>query len=420
MVQPLQWSKLGGWWILLLTSWLLTSPRVLLQVPELVPNPSVKRPCWQVSSFGRCRDTRGKITIGWLEASGYRRVKILGQNTYVHRVVVYAFLGPPPSEAAWQVNHIDGNRNNNQIDNLEWVSQSENTCHFYATNPSRGTARSGSVRPVMIRHFGSHTWTRYSSIKLAAEALSQPYTTVQGRCHRNLQVDGYEYQMAPLPQVDLPGEEWRPMIDPRSGSVVRGRNVSSLGRIKSKAGHISFGSVKKDGYSYTRIKVGSISHYQDELVHRLVAAAFLGLPPTSEHSQVNHIDGNRSNNAVGNLEYVTPAENNAHRYANLKGFSPLFKAVLSRAYGTNEEWTHHPSMISAAKNLGLHKSGVSKCARGVRKQTGGYEFRFAESEAPVVETLPGEVWCEVDWDVHLKDREGRKRRQRQRPHTKVQ
>ena len=107
MVQPLQWSKLGRWWILLLASWLLASPCVPLQVPEVVPNQSVKRPCWQVSSFGRCRDTRGKITTGCPEASGYRRVTILGHKTCVHRLVAHAFLGAPPSQAAWQVNHID-------------------------------------------------------------------------------------------------------------------------------------------------------------------------------------------------------------------------------------------------------------------------------------------------------------------------
>ena len=77
--------------------------------------------------------------------------------------------------------------------------------------------------------------------------MSQPCDSVRGRCHRNSQVDGYEYKFAPVQQVDIPGEEWRPMIDPRSGRRVDGRMVSSQGRIKSKAGRISFGCVQKDG-----------------------------------------------------------------------------------------------------------------------------------------------------------------------------
>ena len=417
MAQPFQWSKLGRWWVLLLASWLFASPWVLLQVPQIVPNQSVKKPCWQVSSFGRCRDTRGKITTGWPTA-GYRRVHILGHKTLVHRLVAHAFLGPPPSEAAWQVNHVDGNRSNNRKDNLEWVSQSENTRHFYSTNPSRGNAAgSKAARPVMIRPLGSHKWTRFSSIKEAAEALSQPYRTVRSGCRRNAQVDGYEYKFAPLQQVGLPGEEWRPMIDPRSAKLVSERMVSSFGRIKSQAGRISVGCSREDGYLCTIIRLGPKPRYEN--AHRLVAASFLGLPPSAEHSQINHKDGNKSNNAVDNLEYVTPSENSAHRCANMKGPHPKSKAVLSRTYGTNEEWTEHASQTRAAETLGLHHQSISTCARGLRKQTGGYEFQFAEPEPRVVQTLRGEEWRDVDLGAHLKDEEGRKRRQRQKCNMKI-
>ena len=45
---------------------------------------------------------------------------------------------------------------------------------------------------------------------------------------------------------------------------------------------------------------------------------------------------------------------------------------------------------------------------------------FAEPAPDVVEILPGEVWRDVDLEAHFEDREGRKRRQRQRRHMKVQ
>ena len=419
--------KVGRWTTFASTIFLLTCPLVVLQV-QVAPGSTLQLPPEglkgrkpQVSSEGRYRNSRGRISHGCLECSGYCVVGIRGSLFKVHRLIAHAFLGPPPSEAAWQVNHIDGNYSNNRKVNLEWVSPSENAHHSYATNPSRGNGWSKRARPVMIRPLGSCNWSRFSSIKLAAEAGSQPYRTIQGRCHRNSQVDGYEYKFATLQQVELAGEEWRPMIDPLFGRLVSGRMVSSQGRIKSKAGHISRGSSREGWYLRTTvtIKLGSQSQYRDEFVHRLVAASFLGLPPSPEHSQVNHKDGNKSNNALENLEYVTPAENNAHRCANLKGPDPLSKAVLSRAYGTNEAWTHHPSMTSAAETLGLHKQSVSACARGLQKQTGGYEFRLAELEPRVVETLPGEEWRDVDLDAHLKDRESRKRRQMQRRHMKV-
>ena len=67
------------------------------------------------------------------------------------------------------------------------------------------------------------------------------------------------------------------------------------------------------GYPVVRLTVGCKS--RGHLVHRLVAFAFLGPPPSDRH-EVNHKDRNRSNPHVSNLEWVTRSENNLHAYAN--------------------------------------------------------------------------------------------------------
>eukprot|EP00438_Fugacium_kawagutii_P003826 Skav230273 [mRNA] locus=scaffold3387:524424:524654:- [translate_table: standard] len=64
---------------------------------------------------------------------------------------------------------------------------------------------------------------------------------------------------------------------------------------------------------------------------------------------------------------------------------------------------HHPSTTKAAEELGLHQPSVSRCARGQQNQTGGYEFRFVETEAS--QELPGEVWRDVDLEAHIQERE---------------
>lgn len=59
------------------------------------------------------------------------KVKLSGKPVYVHRVIADTFI-PNPLNLP-QVNHIDGNKCNNCVTNLEWVSQSDNIKHAFST-----------------------------------------------------------------------------------------------------------------------------------------------------------------------------------------------------------------------------------------------------------------------------------------------
>ena len=74
-------------------------------------------------------------------ANGYRKVKFGGRRFYVHRLVASAYCdGFLPSKC---VNHIDGDKLNNNCENLEWISQADNVRHTYATELM--TSQSGST-----------------------------------------------------------------------------------------------------------------------------------------------------------------------------------------------------------------------------------------------------------------------------------
>lgn len=65
------------------------------------------------------------------QSGGYLRGRIDRKDVYIHRLVALAFLENPQNKS--EVNHKDGNKENNNVDNLEWVTSSENKKHAYRT-----------------------------------------------------------------------------------------------------------------------------------------------------------------------------------------------------------------------------------------------------------------------------------------------
>lgn len=92
---------------------------------------------YSISSYGRVRNDRsGRVSYGHAHGNGYQKIGFWRGNmevgkAYIHRLVAEAFLEKGPDDT--EVNHKDGNRANNHISNLEWVSSSGNTEHAVAT-----------------------------------------------------------------------------------------------------------------------------------------------------------------------------------------------------------------------------------------------------------------------------------------------
>ena len=103
-----------------------------------------------------------------------------------------------------------------------------------------------------------------------------------------------------------------------------GYQVSNLGRVKSKEKFIKgYGTRIKhqkerilksvpNHSGYHRLTLRANNKSFNASVHRLVAEAFIMNP--FKKTEVNHIDGDKSNNCVSNLEWTTPSENQKHSY----------------------------------------------------------------------------------------------------------
>ena len=90
---------------------------------------------YQVSNLGRVRSRNGLIHLN-TNNYGYKHVTLSKSNiqktALVHRLVAEAFIENPFELP--QINHKDGNKNNNAVINLEWTTQKDNNRHAIKTN----------------------------------------------------------------------------------------------------------------------------------------------------------------------------------------------------------------------------------------------------------------------------------------------
>ena len=143
---------------------------------------------YQVSSQGRVwsgktnkflrasKDGKGYLMVWLYDGHGIRRMK------KVHSLVLEAFVGPRPTK--FQCNHKDANKNNNRLDNLEWVDQSTNIQHSMSLGlrdslcrPVVEMTKNGEVVEVFksIRGAARAKGTTYRSIKRALEGIRYTY-----------------------------------------------------------------------------------------------------------------------------------------------------------------------------------------------------------------------------------------------------
>lgn len=124
------------------------------------------------------------------------------------------------------------------------------------------------------------------------------------------------------------------------------------------------------------------------LLHRLVATAFI--PNPHRYPYVDHIDGNKKNNSVKNLEWVSPKINSIRAVRTGlcdSVFEKTRKPVIITDLRTGEE-SYFNGLNEAAKEIGYSPAGLSRVANGIIERIGFYSVDFADEENRLLYNYP--------------------------------
>lgn len=153
-----------------------------------------------------------------------------------------------------------------------------------------------------------------------------------------------------------------------------------LRNVKSKK--VVTGSMEKNGYQRVRIENKCLGGVIRTSIHQLVAEAFL--PNPNGFTEINHIDTNKQNNHVSNLEWTDHSGNMKHAYANGINRKPLRDHSEQTRKAITNGRDNFSSISKAAEwlvNQGKAKTwrsavaGISAVIRGKRHTLGGYEWK---------------------------------------------
>lgn len=149
---------------------------------------------YQVSNLGRVKSldydgSKKERIMSPYNVHGYSRVRLFNDkkrvSTSVHRLVAGAFISNPENKPF--VNHIDGNKSNNKIENLEWCNNSENLIHAYRVLKFKA---SGGRPKKRVKNLD--TGRVFSSVKEASVLTGVNRTSIISCCNGRYRTAGHQ------------------------------------------------------------------------------------------------------------------------------------------------------------------------------------------------------------------------------------
>jgi hypothetical protein len=355
---------------------------------------------YSISNMGEIENKKtGKMTKGSLDKiSGYMRTVINKKSKGVHQIVAETFLENPQNKQT--VNHINKNRKDNRLANLEWATYAENNSHknensikkYYNHNNGRTVLRINKENNTVIEKYETimlaSKWiletiykqdTKNKDINKELRTLSSSLSQKIKRSENNYFGYNFVWKFEEDRQ-NSENEIWKPITNFEK----KGYCISNFGRIKTPNNKIKEKFAISSGYYDLKI-----SKSEREKIHRLVALQFI--VNIDNKPFVNHKNGNKLDNRSENLEWVTNQENVIHAYEN--GLNGRSSQVIQYDKEGKDIINEFKSINEASRILNIGQSHISSCCRGKILQTHGLHFKYKENKNEKIREKKQNLTC---------------------------
>jgi len=249
---------------------------------------------YKITKDGRVWSNKSNKFLSTRICNGYEYVKIM-KDLAIHRIMAQTFIPNPENKP--NVNHIDNNRTNNKLENLEWVTQKEN-CGAHGKEISH-------PRKVIQKDLNGKIIKTHDSLKEAGDAIGfSPSAISKAVLKINNTAGGFIWDYDGIHTEELDLSKGKIIYDNNKYLIFSDGTVYNIIR-KAKVKPIKNAS----GYCY--VTISNNESKKNHYVHRIVADHFIK-NENKDKSQVNHKNKIRNDNRLENLEWVTPSENMLH------------------------------------------------------------------------------------------------------------
>lgn len=251
---------------------------------------------YKITKDGKIWSVYNKMFLAYRICNGYNIISLKQKEYTIHRLVAQTFIPNPDNKP--YVNHINSDKTDNRVENLEWVTQKENCA-------AHGKQISHPKKVVQMDMTGKEL-NKYNSLIEAGKAIGFSASAIsKAVLGINNSAGGYLWTY-------------------EDGGYIVGLDISKGKQVYEYEKYYVFPNgtvynkvrqsyvkpvINASGYTYVTISCNKTK--KNCYVHRLVAEHFIENKDVKK-TQVNHKNKKRDDNRIENLEWVTPSQNLIH------------------------------------------------------------------------------------------------------------